>query len=89
MNDYGVKETACTNCFHRKVCSLKTTFLKAQKAIDNAYVEEKREDGLAITKISDIPFLCGLTLVCKYYIPDAATKDKDYWWQMIQLLPSS
>ena len=30
MNDYGVKETACTNCIHRKVCSLKTTFLKAQ-----------------------------------------------------------
>lgn len=33
MSDYGVKETQCTRCGHREVCSLKTEFLEAQKAI--------------------------------------------------------
>lgn len=31
----GVKETACTSCVHLKVCSYKTQFLAAQKAVDN------------------------------------------------------
>ena len=34
MSDYGVKETQCTRCGHREVCSLKTEFLEAQKAIE-------------------------------------------------------
>lgn len=34
MSDFGVKETQCTRCGHREVCSLKTEFLEAQKAID-------------------------------------------------------
>ena len=38
MSDFGVKETQCTRCGHREVCSLKTEFLEAQKAIDEVYV---------------------------------------------------
>ena len=45
MSDYGVKETQCTRCEHREVCSLKTEFLEAQKAIDEVYVSRPCEDG--------------------------------------------
>lgn len=45
MSDYGVKETQCTRCGHREVCSLKTEFLEAQKAIDEVYVSRPCEDG--------------------------------------------
>lgn len=43
MSDYGVKETQCTRCGHREVCSLKTEFLEAQKAIDEVYVSRPFE----------------------------------------------
>ena len=36
MSEYGVKETQCTRCSHREVCSLKEEFLAAQAAIDEA-----------------------------------------------------
>ena len=42
MSDFGVKETQCTRCGHREVCSLKTEFLKAQKAIDEVYVRRQK-----------------------------------------------
>lgn len=45
MSDFGVKETQCTRCGHREVCSLKTEFLEAQKAIDEAYISHPSEDG--------------------------------------------
>ena len=31
MDIYGVKETQCTRCGHRDVCSLKKNFLKHKK----------------------------------------------------------
>ena len=40
MDIYGVKETQCTRCGHRDVCSLKEEFLEAQKTVDEAYVAD-------------------------------------------------
>lgn len=34
----GVKETLCTSCGHRQVCSLTDTFLKVQEAVDSISV---------------------------------------------------
>ena len=64
MSDYGVKETQCTRCGHREVCSLKTEFLEAQKAID--------EDGkkVGMIRIRDIKYIEPVELHCKHYIPD-------------------
>lgn len=45
MSNYGVKETQCTHCGHREVCSLKAEFLEAQKAVDEVYVSHSCEDG--------------------------------------------
>lgn len=52
MNDFGVKEAQCTRCGHREVCSLKTEFLEAQKAIDEVYVSRPCEDGKKVGMIS-------------------------------------
>lgn len=57
MNDYGAKETQCTRCGHREVCSLKTEFLEAQKAIDEVYIR-------------DIKYIEQVELRCKNYIPN-------------------
>lgn len=43
MSDYGVKETQCTRCSHREVCSLKEEFLAAQAAIDEAVLHRERK----------------------------------------------
>ena len=65
MSDYGVKETQCTRCGHREVCSLKTEFLEAQKAIDEVYVSRPCEDG---KKVCDIKYIEPVELHCKHYI---------------------
>lgn len=72
MSDYGVKETQCTRCGHREVCSLKTEFLEAQKAIDEVYVSRPSEDGktTVITRIRDIKYIESIEFRCKHYIPD-------------------
>ena len=61
MSDYGVKETQCTRCEHREVCSLKTEFLEAQKAIDEVYVSHP---------FLDIKYIEPVELRCKHYIPN-------------------
>ena len=71
MSDYGVKETQCTRCGHREVCSLKTEFLEAQKAIDEVYVSRPCEDGkkVGMIRIRDIKYIEPVELRCKHYIP--------------------
>ena len=70
MCDYGVKETQCTRCGHREVCSLKTEFLEAQKAIDEVYVSRPCEDGkkVGMIRIRDIKYIEPVELHCKHYI---------------------
>lgn len=72
MSDFGVKETQCTRCGHREVCSLKTEFLKAQKAIDEVYVSRPCEDGkkVGMIRVRDIKHIEPVELRCKHYIPN-------------------
>ena len=72
MSDYGVKETQCTRCGHREVCSLKTEFLEAQKAIDEVYVSRPCEDGkkVSMIRVRDIKHIEPVELRCKHYIPN-------------------
>jgi hypothetical protein len=72
MNDFGVKEAQCTRCGHREVCSLKTEFLEAQKAIDKVYVSRPCEDDkkVGMIHVRDIKYIEPVELRCKHYIPD-------------------
>lgn len=72
MSDYGVKETQCTRCGHREVCSLKTEFLEAQNAIDEVYVSRPCEDGkkVVMIRIRDIKYIEPVELRCKHYMPN-------------------
>lgn len=40
MGNEGCQETLCTSCIHLQVCSLKETYLKAQKAVNDATISE-------------------------------------------------
>lgn len=43
--------------------------------------------GIDISSVGVLQFICDVLNLCRYrYLK---TKDKTYWWQMIQLLPSS
>lgn len=70
MSDYGVKETQCSRCSHREVCSLKEEFLAAQKAIDEAILHrERRDDGaVSMIRIRDIKYIEPVELGCQYYV---------------------
>lgn len=70
MSDLGVKETQCTRCGHREVCSLKTEFLEAQKAIDEVYISRPCEDGkkVGMIRIRDIKYIEPVELCCKHFI---------------------
>lgn len=72
MSDYGVKETQCTRCEHGEVCSLKTEFLEAQKAIDEVYASRPCEDGkkVSMIRVRDIKHIEPVELRCKHYIPN-------------------
>lgn len=51
MFDVGTKETLCTRCAHREVCTYKQDYLDILKAVDNATVTRDTPDG-------KIAFLC-------------------------------
>ena len=72
MSNYGVKETQCTHCGHREVCSLKAEFLEAQKAVDEVYVSRSCEDGkkVAMINIHNIKYIKPVELRCKHYVPN-------------------
>ena len=72
MSNYGVKETQCTRCGHREVCSLKTEFFEAQKAINDVYIRRPSEDDkkAVVTRVRDIKYIEPVELRCKQYIPN-------------------
>ena len=43
--------------------------------------------GIDISSVGVLQFICDVLNMCRYRYLE--TKDKKYWWQMIQLLPSS
>lgn len=62
----GVKETRCTNCEHRKVCSFKEHFLSAQKAVDEVAVHTGDK---SIKYLRDFDWIKRVELECVHFIP--------------------
>ena len=63
---FGVKETQCTSCGHRPVCSLSHTFLKVQEQVDKIMVGSEEDNGT--TRIVDISWL-DIRVNCVHRIP--------------------
>lgn len=60
-----VKETLCTSCVHREVCSKKEEFQAAQKAVDDILV------GLGdkgVIHLSDMKWIRPVQLQCTHYM---------------------
>lgn len=65
------KEMLCTHCSHVKVCSYKTQFLSAQKAVENVSV------GLgdcSCIYLRDIKWIQPVELRCDYYTPQEVVR---------------
>lgn len=67
------KVICCTSCVHRNVCSLKSQFLEAQRAIDDCAIQKSEPIGdgayeVSMTYIRNIDFIKPVTLECAHYI---------------------
>lgn len=65
----GTKETLCTRCIHREVCSLKIEFLEAQKTVDDVYISRPCDDGkkVGMIHLRDIKYIKPVELMCVHY----------------------
>ncbi len=67
MSD-AVKETLCTRCVHRNVCSHKNDYLAIIKTISEVYVNEPLPNGKVSSKrIVDFDFIDNISVSCRYY----------------------
>lgn len=67
MSD-GVKETLCTHCTHREVCTYKNDYLDILKAVENATVSRLTSDGkITSKKVVHYDFISNISVGCKYY----------------------
>lgn len=63
-----VKESLCSSCIHREVCSLKEKFLAAQRAVDELKFSYGYPDGkVEILKLCNIGFIQPVNLKCAHY----------------------
>ena len=68
MFDTGVKETLCTRCAHREVCTYKQDYLDILKAVANSSVNKDTPDGkIASKKVIYYDFISGIFVGCKYH----------------------
>ena len=68
MFDVGTKETLCTRCAHREVCTYKQDYLDILKAVDNATVTRDTPDGkITSKKVIHYDFISGVSVGCKYH----------------------
>lgn len=68
--DDCVKETLCTLCDHREVCSYKQDYLNILKAVGNARVsvaKESSDGGFSSKKVIDYDFISEISIGCRYY----------------------
>lgn len=71
MTQMGVKETLCTSCEHREVCSYKEKFLKAVNAVDDcmvSYPNESEPCTYEHIRLCDISWIKPVELRCKFYM---------------------
>ncbi len=66
----GTKETLCTACGHREICSKKNEFLAVQKAIDDLSIGTE-ENGVA--RVCDMQWM-NIILQCSHRISNVTTK---------------
>ena len=63
-----VKETLCTHCAHREVCTHKQDYLDILKAVENATVTRDTSDGkITSKKVIHCDFISGISVGCKYH----------------------
>lgn len=67
MPNSEVKETLCTRCVHREVCTYKHDFIDIIKAIENAAVTKDIPDEIVSKKVTQYDFIGGIIVSCKYY----------------------
>lgn len=68
MSDAGVKETLCTRCAHREVCTYKQDYLDVLKAVEDASVIRGTLDGkITSKKVTCYEFIGEISVGCKYY----------------------
>lgn len=62
-----VKETLCTRCAHREVCTYKQDYLDILKAVENATVTRDTPDGeITSKKVIHYDFISEISVKCKY-----------------------
>lgn len=76
----GTKETLCTCCDHREVCTYKRDYLNILKAVEDASVVKETSDGrVSSKKVSSYDFISGISIGCRYYRNWTDTyRDGDY-----------
>ena len=68
MSDARVKETLCTRCAHREVCTYKQDYLDVLKAVEDASVIRGTLDGkITSKKVTCYEFIGEISVGCKYY----------------------
>jgi hypothetical protein len=73
------KETCCTSCAHREICSLTEQFLKTQEAVDNVNVTlgDEPNGGTRFARLRDIQWISTVKLVCKHFLPQSINAHDD------------
>lgn len=61
----GCKETLCSKCEHRKVCSFKEQFLRAQAAVDTTFVGTDERSG---KYLRDFDWIKPVELQCVHFM---------------------
>lgn len=63
-----VKETLCTHCVHREVCTYKQDYLDVLKAIEDTNVVKGTSYGkITAKKVACYDFISKISVGCKYY----------------------
>lgn len=71
----GVRETLCTHCVHREVCSNKEEFLSAMQAVNEVSVglPSKDQNIGSYINLRDIKWIKPVELVCIHYFQQVST----------------
>ena len=67
--DNASKETLCSHCVHRVVCTYSDDYLSILKAVSEAYVSQpcSNGDGLGYKKVINFDFIGDISVACRYY----------------------
>lgn len=67
MKMNAVKETICTRCAHRNVCTYKDDCLSVIEAVSKTTVNKQLPDGtVEVTPIKNFDFIGDVLITCRY-----------------------